>query len=219
MFRYKNNIILCPTQDLSLSDAMLKKTINNKLNLGRGALIKGCPRVYITSIYNEASPSYQFSKEEIKNSIIIGENCFMDSTQAAAFPNPPVKLSCNKLVSRPLGKINIGNNCTLQGTSICSYDSVEIGDNVMFGPNVVIMDSSGHALTDRGADNEEQRIKISPVTVGDDVWVGYGCIILPGVTIGRGAVVGAGSVVTKNVPPLTVVAGNPCQIVKRLSHR
>lgn len=56
-----------------------------------------------------------------------------------------------------------------------------------------------------------------PIVIGDDVWIGGGAIICPGVTIGEGVTVGAGSVVTKNVPPYTIVGGNPAKILKVLS--
>jgi maltose O-acetyltransferase len=57
------------------------------------------------------------------------------------------------------------------------------------------------------------------VVIGDNVWIGNRAIILPGVTIGAGAVVGAGSVVTRDVPPFTVVAGNPAKVLKALPHK
>jgi maltose O-acetyltransferase len=89
----------------------------------------------------------------------------------------------------------------------CLFDGrhypILVGDNVSIGPDAVILtlghDPRSAEFADRGG----------PVTIGDRVWIGYGAIILPGVTIGEGAVVGAGAVVTKEVPPYTIVAGNP----------
>lgn len=90
---------------------------------------------------------------------------------------------------------------------------VTFGDNVFIGPNVSIY-TACHPL-----DPDERRTGIEwalPVTVGNDVWIGGSTTILPGVTIGDGAVIGAGSVVTRDVPARTVVAGNPARIIRKL---
>jgi maltose O-acetyltransferase len=90
---------------------------------------------------------------------------------------------------------------------------VTIGNNVMFGPNVGIY-TAGHPL------HVEPRIRgveygIS-ITIGDNVWIGAGAIILPGVTIGSNSVIGAGSVVTKDVPSGVLAAGNPCKVLRTI---
>ncbi|BCS32422.1 maltose O-acetyltransferase [Luteitalea sp. TBR-22] len=89
---------------------------------------------------------------------------------------------------------------------------VRIGSGTMFGPGVQILTAT-HPL-----DAIERRGRESgrPITIGDDVWVGGGAIILPGVTVGARSVVGAGSVVTRDVPDDVVVAGNPCRVIRRL---
>lgn len=102
----------------------------------------------------------------------------------------------------------IGINCVLSG-------EVKIGDNVMMGPDVIFITTThGHSRVDIPM-IEQGYIAERPITVGDDVWIGTRCIILPGVAIGKGVIVGAGSVVTKSVPDYVVVAGNPARIVKR----
>lgn len=91
--------------------------------------------------------------------------------------------------------------------------NVEIGDRVSFGPNVTIVASShpnGSRLKRITGYNR------GPVTIGDDSWIGAGVIILPGITIGKGCIVGAGSVVTRNVPDCTVVVGNPARVLKKI---
>lgn len=89
----------------------------------------------------------------------------------------------------------------------CLFDGrkfpIRIGDNVSIGPEATIL-TLGH--DPRSPDFSD---KGGPVTIGSYAWIGFGVIILPGVTIGEGAVVGAGSVVTKDVEPYTIVAGNP----------
>jgi maltose O-acetyltransferase len=92
--------------------------------------------------------------------------------------------------------------------------AVTLGDDVVMGPDVVIM-TIGHAFMDASRPvNQQGALPRRPVTIGNDVWLGTRVIVLPGVTIGDGAVVGAGSVVTKSVPAMAVVAGNPARIVK-----
>ena len=101
------------------------------------------------------------------------------------------------------------------GCVILDCAKVTIGDNVLFGPNVQIY-CPGHPLDPvlrNGLNGPEYAL---PVTIGNDVWVGGGAILLPGVTVGDGAVVGAGSVVTKDVPPMVVVAGNPAKVVRQI---
>ena len=61
-----------------------------------------------------------------------------------------------------------------------------------------------------------KNIEVSPTIIEDDAWIGVNVIILKGLTIGKGAIIGAGSVVTKNVPPMTLVAGNPAKVIKEL---
>lgn len=90
---------------------------------------------------------------------------------------------------------------------------VVIGDNVMFGPNVVIT-SAGHPVL------PELRLRAAqynlPVTIGDNVWIGSGVQIMPGVTIGADTVVGAGSVVTRDLPAGVVAVGTPCRVVREI---
>ncbi|KAG1709247.1 hypothetical protein DVH05_019891 [Phytophthora capsici] len=90
---------------------------------------------------------------------------------------------------------------------------ITIGDRVMLAPNVQLYTAS-HPL-----DPEERSSGLEigkPITIEDDVWIGGNTTVVPGVTIGRGAVIGAGSVVTKNVPPMCVYAGNPAKFIKKI---
>ena len=92
-------------------------------------------------------------------------------------------------------------------------NKIIIGDNVMFGPNVQIYTAS-HPL------NAKERITglelAKPITIGNNVWIGGGAIVCPGVIIGNNTTIGAGSVVTKNIPDNTLAAGNPCKVIRNL---
>ena len=88
-----------------------------------------------------------------------------------------------------------------------------IGDNVFIGPNVSIY-TACHPLEAEHRNTFDEWTE--PVTIGNNVWIGGSVTILPGVSIGDNAVIGAGSVVTRSVPPSVVAAGNPARVIKRL---
>ena len=105
-------------------------------------------------------------------------------------------------------RITIGDNTSIgDRTEIHSGNSVEIGAGCNIAWDVCIMDRDYHKF------NSETEI-LKPVKIGDNVWIGCGCILLKGVSIGDGAVVAAGSVVTRDVPPACLAAGNPAKVIK-----
>lgn len=208
---YQSRRVLCPMKDTALSDVQIMEQYSQYFGSEPWVSFSGCPAITMTRILGSKSTSELFVDSK---SIKIDVGCYIESTLLPAFPSSPTKLTCVALYDEDFGRITIGKNCVLQGTSICSYQSVYIGSSVIFGPNVVIMDCSGHALINRGSEDELHRLDIAPVYIGDDVWIGYGVIILPGVTIGNRTVIGAGSVVTKDIPDDCVAAGNPC-VIKR----
>lgn len=110
--------------------------------------------------------------------------------------------------------VSIGDNSGI-GIKCELYGPVNIGSDVMMGPEVVIY-TSGHNF-DRT--DTPMRLQGStdyhPVTIGDDVWIGRRTMIMPGVTIGNGCIIGAGAVVTKDVPEYSVVGGVPAKVIKR----
>ncbi|MBI4762506.1 MAG: acyltransferase [Chloroflexota bacterium] len=109
--------------------------------------------------------------------------------------------------------LQIGHNFAMTGGSIVAAEKIVIGDNVTVGANTVIMDTDFHSLEAEARRAEVKPVKTAPVTVEDDVFIGMNCLILKGVTLGRGSVIGAGSVVTKDVPPHTIAAGNPARVI------
>lgn len=100
------------------------------------------------------------------------------------------------------------------GCVILDCAEVTIGDRVLLAPSVQLYTAT-HPLDPA---TRAQGLELAkPIVIDDDVWIGGGAIVLPGVRIGRGAVIGAGSVVAKDVPPMVLAVGNPCRVVKRLS--
>jgi acetyltransferase-like isoleucine patch superfamily enzyme len=112
----------------------------------------------------------------------------------------------------PGGSLTIGERVFVnQGATIVAYVSISIGDDCRIGDYVGIYDTDHHPV-EQGAE-----VRQAPVVIGRNVWLGRGAIVLPGVTIGDHAVVGAGSVITSDVPARTLVAGNPARVVRELS--
>ncbi|HEX2950228.1 MAG TPA: sugar O-acetyltransferase [Armatimonadota bacterium] len=131
-----------------------------------------------------------------------------------------------------LGKV--GDNCVVEQPLFCTYGyNTTVGDNFFLNVNGKLMDSGKitignnvfiapnvSIITEEHAMDVEQRLAgleyAYPVTIGDNVWICTGAIILPGVTIGEGSIIGAGSVVTKDIPPKSLAVGNPCKVIREL---
>lgn len=110
---------------------------------------------------------------------------------------------------------SIGRNCRIIGSG--GGGELIIGDNVMMGPEVIIL-INGHNHSSVDIPMCAQGNYSSTVVIGDDVWIGIRAIILPGVTVGKSSILGAGAVVTKDVPPFSIVGGVPAKVIKsRLS--
>ena len=136
------------------------------------------------------------------------------------------------LLRRLIGKV--GANLTINPPFLCDYGSnIELGDNVFINSGCVILDeakvvfgsnvfvapqcgfyTAGHPL-DKDLRNKGMQYSL-PITIGNDVWIGGMVCVLPGVTIGSGSVIGAGSVVTRDIPPGVLAAGNPCKVIREI---
>jgi acetyltransferase-like isoleucine patch superfamily enzyme len=186
------------------------KNILNKIN----KTIKN-RKLYAKCLQVDASTKFQRSRCSLKPGCLI---CVLDNSIIEA------SLSFD----RENAKISIGRRSFVNG-SIIAAGYVEIGDDVMISWGVTISDHNSHALafSQRSQDVTDWRIgkkdwhnvKISPVKICDKAWIGFNSIILKGVTIGEGSIIGAGSVVTKNVPPWTIVAGNPARVIREISEK
>lgn len=126
------------------------------------------------------------------------------------------------------GQIRIGEHCFVgEGSRIWSAKSIQIGNRVLISHNVNVFDSLTHPLSARlrhqhflhiSNQGHPKSINLDEqsVCIGDDVWIAAGAIVLKGVKIGEGAIVGAGSIVTHDVEPWTIVGGNPTRVLRRL---
>ena len=144
-----------------------------------------------------------------KGRIILGDNvCFDGKTSigfGARFADYPT--------------LEVGDNTGIgHGCQFTIGKRVSIGSNTTISGGTLIMDSNGHSVDPvlRWQNSAPAEEDVRPVVIGDGVWIGLRCIIFPGVKIGDGSVVSAGSVVRSHVPPYSVVAGNPAKVMFRL---
>lgn len=129
------------------------------------------------------------------------------------------------IFDKETASITIGDRVFMSGTLIAAQ-SIELGDDVLMAWGTTIVDHNSHSISFskrskdvvnwRAGIKDWTHVKIAPVKISNKVWIGFNSVILKGVTIGEGAVVAAGSVVTKDVPPWTIVAGNPAGVVREI---
>lgn len=131
---------------------------------------------------------------------------------------------------RPEAVVRIGSNTFVGGSILVSAYRIEIGDDVLMSWGCTVVDHDSHPLhwDDRRTDVSDtlvgkpkdwSNVTIRPVSIGNKAWIGFNVIILKGVTIGEGAIVAAGSVVTKDVPPYAIVAGNPARFIRNVERQ
>ena len=135
-------------------------------------------------------------------------------------------VNCRIDFDSPNGEVVIGERCYVGASHLVCYQRIALGDDVIISWGVTIVDHDSHAVQweQRSHDVRDwmqgkkdwTAVRVDPVRIGDRVWIGFGASILRGVSIGQGAVVGARAVVTKDVPPNCVVAGNPAREVRAM---
>lgn len=153
--------------------------------------------------FNHTRPTELNVRQEILQSFFaeMGEDCYIE---------PPLHANWGKHTH--LGK-NVYANFNL---TLVDDTHIYIGDYVMIGPNVTLA-TAGHPIA------PEYREKVAqfniPVHIGRNVWIGANTVVLPGVTIGENSVIGAGSIVTKDIPSNVVAVGNPCRVLRAINER
>ena len=154
--------------------------------------------------YNATRPSEVARREALLCEMFceIGEDCYIE---------PPLHANWG-------GKhCHFGNNVYANfNLTLVDDTHIYVGDSTMLGPNVVLA-TAGHPIL---PELREQVYQYNiPVRIGRNCWLGAGVIVLPGVTVGDNSVIGAGSVVTKDIPPNVVAVGNPCRVLRPISDR
>lgn len=153
--------------------------------------------------YNLTRPSEEDKRNEILKRLFghVGKNIWIE---------PPLRVAYGN-------RTYIGDNFYANFNLVLVDDiNIFIGNNVMFAPNVTIS-TTGHPVHPDLRKNGEQFS--FPVKIEDNVWIGSNVVILPGVTIGENSVIGAGSVVTKDIPKNVVAVGNPCKVLRPITDR
>ncbi|WP_339828275.1 acyltransferase [Phascolarctobacterium sp.] len=188
----------------------------------RTRLLKGKVDIHPSAILLD-SVNFDFRISKISKRIFIDEESM---------------IGCSFIFEADNGSIKIGKRTFINGgTNLISINEIEVGDDVTIGWNVYIYDHDSHSLDYRFRKDDIKRqredfyanrnfifskdwstVKSAPIKICNKVWIGFNAIILKGVTVGEGAIIAAGAVVTKNVPAWTIVAGNPAKIVKKIEH-
>lgn len=144
-------------------------------------------------------------------------------------------LECAITFESTEGQVIIGNNTFIGTSTLISRSKIEIGDNVFIAWGSYLYDHDSHSIDYRERQNDITQqladfragrdfienknwsvVNTAPIKVCANAWIGMHCIVLKGVTIGEGAIVGAGSVVTRDVPPWTIVGGSPARVLKEI---
>ncbi|WP_347988535.1 acyltransferase [Methylomonas sp. AM2-LC] len=120
---------------------------------------------------------------------------------------------------RPNASITIGNDTGMSGVAICAAVSIQIGANCLFGADVQIFDTDFHKITadNRRHDDNPDHIAAAPIIIEDNVFIGAGSKIMKGVRIGQNSVIGAGSIVSKDIPPNSIAAGVPAKVIANMA--
>lgn len=154
--------------------------------------------------FNMTRPTELDKREEMLKGMFaeIGENCYIE---------PPFH------ANHAGYHVHFGNNVYANfGLTLVDDTHIYVGDCTMFGPNVVVA-TAGHPIL---PELREKALQFNmPVHIGRNCWLGAGVIVLPGVTIGDNSVIGAGSVVTKDIPANVIAVGNPCRVLREIGER
>lgn len=171
------------------------------VEIGRGAIFNGMPIVSMAEFSSiKIGAGVVLTSHSDFTPIGVSRPCILRTLQNAAF-------------------IEIGENTGMSGTVICAAVSVTIGKECLIGADVVIMDTDFHALKpdNRRYNNRHEDIGSSPVIIGANVFLGARSMVMSGVTIGDNSVIGAGSIVTKDIPSNVIAAGTPAAVLRKIS--
>jgi maltose O-acetyltransferase len=176
------------------------------------------------NIYNDLLPEIVKRREEA----ILKTNVYNNSFGADKSMRQTILATILKKVGlnahfEPGFRCEFGTNISLGDNFYANYDCVMldphdivIGNNVLLGPKVSLF-TANHAIY--SAERIEGGCYAKPILIEDNVWIGGNVTVLPGVTIGTNTIIGAGSVVTRSVPPNVIAAGNPCRVIREITEK
>lgn len=166
------------------------------VRLGNGSTFYGVPRIYLCS----------------GSKIFFGKNVRIRTSPMSNL----IGINRRTIIATHSddAEIIIGDNCGFSAVVIGAKESIKIGNDVMTGANVLITDFDWHALDPNERKHGEPKSR--PIVIEDNVFIGYASTVLKGVTIGKNSIIGANSVVTKDIPANVIAAGNPCKVIKPL---
>lgn len=190
----------------------------------------------LKKLFKNQGPNYYLSgdgtiiqntKVEIRNGSRSKERCIFGKNSI---------ISGQYVLETEGAKLSVGDRTFIGGGLFVVAEEIEIGSDILVSWGCTFIDTNAHSVNweDRARDVEDwhkglkygsigkfkdwSKVRSKKITIKDKAWIGFDCKILKGVTIGEGAIVGAGSVVTSDVPPYTVYAGNPAQFVKKIDN-
>ena len=184
-----------------LSRKMFLAEIKKKSNIiiGQGLILNGIP------VFEAVEGA----------SIEIGSNVTLTSRNHDYHIN--LHSSVRLFADSPGASIIIGDKCRIHGTCIHAIKRIEIGKNCLIAANCQIIDSNGHEISYPDVENRiNTKGSAKPVKICDSVWIGADSFILPGVTVGRGSVISANSVVVSDIPEFVIAGGNPAVVIKKM---
>jgi acetyltransferase-like isoleucine patch superfamily enzyme len=170
--------------------------------------------VQFSSFKNNGWPKVNVSRN---GKCVIGKKFQSNNREMA---NPIGRFNACSLIVGSKGTLIVGDNVGMSSTAIVCHEKIEIGDNVKLGGNVVIYDTDFHSLNPKNRLNQIEDIantKSEPIKIGNNAFIGAHCTILKGVSIGENTIIGACSVVTKDIPPNEIWAGNPARKIRNLN--
>lgn len=195
--------------------------ISSKMGSMLFNILSGIATIYCKFIFSMKGISYgrnlkffglSRAARAYKSSITIGSNCNFRS--GYFFNKMGINKKCYLVTLKEGAEIRIGNNVGLSGAVVTCAGKVTIGNNVLLGAESFITDYDWHGIE---PDKRSKPSSPKEVIIGDNVWLGYKAIVLKGVRIGKNSVIGANSVVTKDIPENVIAAGNPCRVLRKLS--
>jgi len=195
-------------------------------------------KIFEKLFYNPIKIAKKYANIEINpNAVLLKEVRFrMNSDSNVIKIGKDTMVGCSFIFESDQGEIKIGENTFINGgTSLISRERIDIGSNVTIAWGCTIYDHNSHSLDFQNRRNDITMqlksyragisfiegknwatVKAAEIVIKNDVWIGFGCTILKGVTLGEGSIIGAQSVVRKDVEPWTVVAGNPAVFIRNL---